>query len=267
MKKPRTIKAMREFLEGHFTYEGCFARNVKINRLAFPDANARDRAYSLVYTDDAFREVRALIREFAARHDHRLQVFFSGRSGGYLVLHYGGRRTAEHKSVCTVCGQKNFKAVLPEAVTAEDKLMHYLAGHNHWIPEVYPNQSEVQALGFAPERVVELIKTFRSKSILVEPHGWVQLKDVSPDNQCGCCRENARVNRKFYESYTNNRKTACENFSEMDKASLASIVEDVMAFDRLTDDCVAAFVAFCAENEAVEETVMVPEQVMVARPL
>jgi len=267
VKKPRTIKAMREFLENHFRYERCFARNVKINRLAFPSADARNRAYSLAYVDDALHDVRMLIQHFAEYHDHRLQVFFSGRSNGYLVLLYGGERVSDHKSVCTECWQKNVKAVLPEPITPEDHLLVYLAGHNHWIPETYPGQPEVQALGLAPERVVQLIQAWRAAGVHLEPHGRLKIDDVSPDSKCGRCHAHARENRKFYESYIDDRATAAKDFSVMDKSELASRVEDVMAFDKLVDDCVEAFVDFCENHEAVEETVMVPKQITVAKPL
>lgn len=106
---------MVAYLEGHFRYNTMnswnratsYARNVKINRLTFPDSDTRNRAYELVGVDEAFDDIRFLMQEFAEAHEYEWQVGFNGRSSGYLVLYPGGRRPSQYKSWCSACGQGN----------------------------------------------------------------------------------------------------------------------------------------------------------------
>lgn len=119
MKKPRTRKAMIEYLKGHFRYDtmnswNCvtsYAVNIKLHKLTFPDKETEDRAWDLLDVGKAFFGFRRVLREFDQRHNYDYQIGTNGRSGGYLVLYRGGKRATGHKSQCMICGQLNFKTV------------------------------------------------------------------------------------------------------------------------------------------------------------
>jgi hypothetical protein len=70
----------------------------------------RDKVYELMECDGFYDDINFLMMEFAQTHNYLWQAGFNGRSGGYLVLYRGGRK-ATHKSVCTVCGQRNYKTI------------------------------------------------------------------------------------------------------------------------------------------------------------
>jgi len=116
-KKPRTRRDMIAYLNDHFRYDTMnswnratsYARNVKIRRLKFPSREVRDRAYDLLEVEEAFYDVRELMADFAREHDYSYQAWFNGRSGGYLVLGQGGSKPSEYKTICTKCGQRNYK--------------------------------------------------------------------------------------------------------------------------------------------------------------
>lgn len=211
MKTPRTKKDMIAYLVGHFRYDTMnswnrttsYAANVKIYNINFPNKEVQSRAYDLLGTENVMDDVQDIMQQFGEDHDYEWQVGFNGRSGGYIVLYQGGRKKSEHKSVCTKCGQRNFKEASPTA------------------------------------------------------------------NVCGRCHEPARVNREFYEIFTKPGKGTDmgEDFEEWDTYSLKQRVKLVMEFDRMVEQCTKAFVDFCVDNEAVEETVMVPQKHLVARNL
>ena len=266
MKTPRTRKAMIAFLKGHFRYDtmnswnasSSYAANVKVQRLTFPSNEVRNRAYDLVQTDEAMDDVRFIMQEFDRDHNYEWQVGFNGRSNGYIVLYQGGRKKSEHKSVCTNCGQRNFRSVLAPAVTKEDQLKHYMVSHNLWTAAVTNQQPEVKAIGLADEEVARLIDLWRSTK---------ELEWVSSNNVCGVCHEPSRVNRETYETFAYPGKGVDqgEDFKDWDTGSLKDRVRLVMEFDRMVEQCIAAFVNFCAGHEAVEETCMVPKQRLVAK--
>ena len=98
------------------------------------------------------------------------------------------------------------------------------------------------------------------------------LKGVYSDEQkCGICGE-PRVNYQFppYTTETSFRtvgKTYPEDYAEEDTFSLKRLVDVVWDFDKTVEAAIQAFVMFCMENEAEEDTVMVAEKVMVAVPV
>jgi hypothetical protein len=115
-----TRKQMIDFLSDHFRYHTMnslnnatsYARCVKLNRLSFPSAEVRDRAYDLLNAEDSFvlSGVNGRIRQFDESYDHQYQIGFNGRSGGYMVLYQGGRKPSEYKTICRSCGQRNYQA-------------------------------------------------------------------------------------------------------------------------------------------------------------
>jgi hypothetical protein len=268
MKTPRSRKAMIDYLSGHFRYNTMnswnqahsYAANVKIQKLTFPNNEARNRAYDLVQTDEAMDDVRFIMQEFDQAHDYEWQVGFNGRSGGYIVLYQGGRRKSQHKSVCTNCGQRNFRSILPPPTNKEEELRNYFADHQLWVTEVYLNEPAVQAIGLPDADVVRLIS------------GWKRTKELEwalTNNVCGVCHKPTRINREMYETYTHPGKGTDmgEDFEEWSTDSLRDRVKLVMEFDRMVEQCIAAFVNFCANHEAEEETYMVPKKRLVAKEI
>ena len=61
--------------------------------------------------EDVYDTINELINDFAINHDFIWQAGFNGRSGGYLVLYSGGKKTSEYKSFCRHCGQKNYTSI------------------------------------------------------------------------------------------------------------------------------------------------------------
>lgn len=89
-------KQMIEFLANHFRYDTMnswnaatsYAANVKVYN--FVPEEFLDAAYNLTQCSKAYDAIDGLIRQFAERYDYRYQIWFNGRSGGYLVLGQGG---------------------------------------------------------------------------------------------------------------------------------------------------------------------------------
>ena len=125
MSKPRTHKAMVEYLSTHFRYSTMnswnnstsYARKIKIHSLGL-DHETENVAYDMLEVAEAFYDFNDVLREFDSRHFNTYQIWSNGRSGGYLVLGQGGQRPSKHKSVCTACGQRNYEAV-PEGKTGQ----------------------------------------------------------------------------------------------------------------------------------------------------
>lgn len=259
---------MIDFLVNHFRYNTMnswnastsYAANVKIQKLSFPNNEVRNRAYNLLQTDEAYDDVRFIMQEFDRDHDYEWQVAFNGRSSGYIVLYQGGRKKSEHKSICTNCGQRNFKFVLPPLAGKEGQLRDYVVSHNFWTAEVYPTQPDVQAIGLPDADVIRLIHEWRRAH---------DLKWVSTSNVCGVCNKPTRVNREFYETFTNPGKSTDmgEDFVEWNTYSIKQRVKLVMEFDQMVEQCIKAFVSFCTNHEAVEEIEYVPKKHLVAKEI
>lgn len=114
----RSRKDMIQFLTKHFRYNTMnswnrstsYAHNVKVYNLGLTSEQER-KLYEMIDTDEFYAYIRDLINEFAVQHNYRWQVGFNGRCSGYLVLYQGYAKPSEYKSVCTACGQKNYKSV------------------------------------------------------------------------------------------------------------------------------------------------------------
>ena len=110
-------KAMIEFLSSHFRYNtmnswNCstsYAKNIKINRIVFPDLETQDRAYELLDVREAFYQFDMILQMFAEKHHFEWQIGRNGRSSGYLVLYQGYAKKSEYKRRCMDCGQRNFR--------------------------------------------------------------------------------------------------------------------------------------------------------------
>lgn len=85
------------------------AYNLKVHEVA--DRNLQDKIYEMMESEEFYDDINWLISDFNTEMDYEWQAGFNGRSGGYLVLYRGGRKLSEHKSRCTLCGQRNFTSV------------------------------------------------------------------------------------------------------------------------------------------------------------
>ncbi len=121
MRKPRTKKAMVEYLKSHFRYDTMnnwnratsYAVNIKVRNLPHEQ---QDAVYEMLDVSDSWSAsgFNHWLNEFDRRHNYCWQIGVNGRSGGYLVLYQGGAKPSEHKSLCRACGQRNFTAAEPE---------------------------------------------------------------------------------------------------------------------------------------------------------
>ena len=84
------------------------AYNLKVHNVV--DNNLQGKVFEMLETDDLHYEFGELISEFNCENDYKWQAGFNGRSGGYLVLYKGGKKSS-HKSICENCGQRNFTSV------------------------------------------------------------------------------------------------------------------------------------------------------------
>ena len=114
----RSRKEMIDFLTGHFRYDTMnswnqstsYAHNVKIHNLGFT-REQEQKLYEMIETDEFYEYIRDILNDFSVRHRYLWQVGFNGRNSGYLVLYQGYAKPSGYKSVCTECGQRNYKSV------------------------------------------------------------------------------------------------------------------------------------------------------------
>jgi len=85
------------------------AYNLKIYNVIPRDLQGK--VFEMMECDSFYEDINCLIDEFGIRHNYEWQAGFNGRSGGYLVLYKGEKKLSDHKSVCTICGQRNFRTV------------------------------------------------------------------------------------------------------------------------------------------------------------
>lgn len=110
---------MISFLRDHFRYytanswngSTSYANNVKVYNLGLCTEDV-DKALEMLECEEAMQSIHELVADFDVGHDFRWQAVWNGRSGGYLVLVKGGRKSSGYKSYCRVCGQQNYTSVL-----------------------------------------------------------------------------------------------------------------------------------------------------------
>ena len=200
---------MVAYLRGHFRYSTwsgpntSYARNVKLHNLQFPARAVADRAHQLYLLDEPMERVKEIMHAWGRTHGYQYQAVFNGRSAGYIVMLCGDRVRSEYRSVCTLCGQKNYKS------TSE-------AG-----------------------------------------------------NVCGGCHQPGRVDRELFDVVTYYSRAIDQRaaFDEWTTQDLKARTSLVWSFDRMVDECIRAFVDFCATHEIVEQEIMVPQTVKVAVPI
>lgn len=115
-KRSRTD--MIAYLSNHFRYStmngwNCstsYACNMKLYNLGL-DRETENKLWNLIQVPEFYDRLRDVINMFDQQHDYLWQAGWNGRSGGYLVLYQGGRKSSKYRSYCTRCGQKNFTSV------------------------------------------------------------------------------------------------------------------------------------------------------------
>lgn len=83
-----------------------YARNVKIYRWVPKDLLSQ--AYEMLEAREPFLDIETEFRSFAERYDWKYQMWFNGRSNGYIVLGQGGRRKFNYKTQCDTCGRLTY---------------------------------------------------------------------------------------------------------------------------------------------------------------
>jgi len=105
----KTLKRRRYWTMNSWNRASAPAYDLKITHVL--SGKELDAAFDLIATDNFYDQINDLIAEFGADNNHEWQAGFNGRSGGYLVLYKGGIKDSGHKSVCTSCGQRNYRNI------------------------------------------------------------------------------------------------------------------------------------------------------------
>jgi len=271
-RKPRTKKAMIEYLHEHFRYytgnswnlSSSYAANVKLPRIMPRGLDG----YDFLQTDEAFFEGRDIITEFCERWKYEWQIHSNGRSNGYLVLYHGGMKPSGYKRYCRYCGQRNFVKNIPEEVvkdgTPEGKCYLYALTHTIWVPAVYPKQSAIAELGLPDERVIEIVQ--RAKA------------DIKKDGEVGankCGRCNCEGGMQDYSpthmtTFFNPSKGIDDEGPDLGSWDIETLkwrVDIVWDFDKTVERVTEAFIDFVRGHNVVEREVMVPKMIYVAVPI
>ena len=115
----KSKKDMIDFLTNHPRYHTMnswnqahsYAHCVKLRNLCLP-RDVEDTCYSLLDVEEFWGDVEMLIDDnFNQLTNYNYQIWFNGRSNGYMVLGQGGRRLSQYKSRCVECGQRNCNPV------------------------------------------------------------------------------------------------------------------------------------------------------------
>jgi len=85
------------------------AYNLKVHTVI--PQKLQNKVFEMMECDNFYDEINFLVDDFGEEHNWEWQAGFNGRSGGYLVLYTGEKKLSEFKSICTQCGQRNFKAI------------------------------------------------------------------------------------------------------------------------------------------------------------
>ena len=105
----KSLKRRRYWTMDSWNNASAPAYNLKITHVL--SGKELDKAFDLIATDNFYDEINLMISDFGIENGHEWQAGFNGSSGGYLVLYKGGTKDSGHKSVCTACGQRNYRTV------------------------------------------------------------------------------------------------------------------------------------------------------------
>jgi len=104
----KALKRIKYFTMNSWNGSTAPAYNLKVYNVI--DNKLQDKVFELMECDGFYDDINFLIAEFDRDFDYQWQAGFNGRSGGYLVLYRGGKKDG-HKSICTKCGQRNYKTI------------------------------------------------------------------------------------------------------------------------------------------------------------
>jgi hypothetical protein len=260
-------KSMIEFLANHFRYHtmnswNCatsYARNVKVHNLGLIGERL-NKAYELLSAEGAFDEVNEIIRAFDEAHEYRFQMSFNGRSSGYLILYQGGQKPSGYQSYCTICGQLNYKRILPKAESSEDVVRNYVRTHNHWIEEVLLRQPEVAMAGLTNDESLRIIREVKEE---IRRTGI----EYTEDKVCGRCDNPTMKNfdKPHMQVYSQPGlgMDMDADFEGWEHDYLKARYKLVKEFDQAVDNCIAAFKNKIESCNVVEKTIMVPKVIKV----
>ena len=118
------------------------AYNLKVHKVISP--KYLDRVFELMDKEGFYDEINDMIHTFSFVHDYEWQAGFNGRSGGYLVLYRGDRRTARYT-------KKDFENA---------NKMCYISDAHGW-----KTYDEAKALNLVDRDITVSIHTFPGRSI------------------------------------------------------------------------------------------------------
>lgn len=274
MKKPKTKAEMIKYLAEHPRYHTMnswnnattYATYVKIRNISqgLPD-DVIDRMHACLEIEEAFEDSKAVMDAFEAQYNHEWQIGQNGRSGGYLVLLKGGAEPSGYKSHCINCGRRCFRRVLPDAVTKDDTpegvAFRYMLSHNMWVPEIYPDQPEIKALGLSRDKILELSRKAKDD---IKEHGDITL------GGCGCCGGRLQNFTKPHMRVFTRPGLGTdmdEDYSTWDIASLRYRVDIVWDFDQTCQEVISSFIQFAKTHKVIDDTILVEKKIKRAVPL
>jgi hypothetical protein len=97
----KNLKRMRYDTMNSWNRSQAPAYNLKVHKVI--DSKLQDKVFELMDCEGFYDEINDLIADFDRENDYSWQAGFNGRSGGYLVLYRGGKRTAHYT-------KENFKS-------------------------------------------------------------------------------------------------------------------------------------------------------------
>lgn len=270
-RKPRTKKAMVAYLCDHFRYHTMnswnqatsYAACIKLHQIMPNDLDG----YTFLQTDEAFRDGSEIMEDFARRHHYEWQIGSNGRSGGYLVLYRGGQKPSGYKRRCIHCGQQNYVRGIPQEVlddwSPEGRAYLYALTHTMWVPEVYPNQSEIADLNLPKEKVIEIVKRAKTD---VKKNGEVGADRCGRCNREGVMQDYGKTHMQIYTKPGLGVDENFEDFESWDVGQLQSRVSIVWDFDKTVERVKDAFIDFVKNHTVVEKEILVPKTVYVTVP-
>ena len=87
----KNLKRMRYNTMNSWNRSTAPAYNLKVHNVV--DSKLQDKVYELMECEGFYDEINDMIADFDRENDYSWQAGFNGRSGGYLVLYRGGKKT------------------------------------------------------------------------------------------------------------------------------------------------------------------------------
>jgi len=149
----QTLKRTKYFTMSSWNKTTAPAYNLKIYNVI--DKDLQNKVYELLQTENFYFKINELIDVFDIENNYQYQAGFNGRSGGYLVLYEGGKKTK-------YLTKKDF---------ASDNGYNgrvYISDQYHW-----KTYEEAKTLGLIDKEIIT--------SIYTRPGLGIDDKDVSAD--------------------------------------------------------------------------------------